>query len=367
MSQQSSVTNPGVTEPNSNGFDTVLFNSLQTAYRSGELSPERIRLQAEVLPPSPEQLLNPAQLSQVNQAEYTVLGNQAVARGEVAAVVLAGGMATRFDFDAPKGLFPIVGQVSFLELKVRALCGQGIAIYLMTSFHTHQATLDFLEAHDYFGHREKVFLFQQFRLPRISPSGEVRSTDTGLDFATCGHGDFVEALRQSGLLSQFLAQGGRWLLFSNIDNLGASFDPLLLGAHISSGVDMSIEVAAKVPGDKGGAPALVDGRLQLVEEFLFPADFDQDQIQVFNTASYIFTAAALDRDFDLPWYVVKKQVDSEPVLQFEHLAGDLSRELSEQVLLVDRAERFLPVKQLEDAPQAAPLIRRKYAELLGPA
>lgn len=341
-----------------------IFDELLAQYNSGELSPERIRLQASVEPPGPDEVLDLITLPQSERQVLSDIGEEAVAAGEVAAIVLAGGMATRFSFDAPKGLFPIVGEMSFLEIKVRALCGQGIEMFLMTSFHTHKATLAFLEKHDYFGHREQVHLFQQFRLPRISPQGEVRTVNGQIDHATSGHGDFVEALRQSGLLSKFLARGGRWLLFSNIDNLGASFDTTLLGAHIRSGVDMSIEVAAKAPGDKGGAPARVNNRLQLVEEFLFPENFDQNQITVFNTASYIFSAAVLDRDYHLPWYVVKKQVDGETVLQFEHLAGDLSRELSEQFLLVQRDERFLPVKQLEDASSVEPLIRAKYAHLI---
>lgn len=341
-----------------------IFEQLLNQYRSGELSPERIRLQASVEPPTADEVLDLSTLPAAERQVLSDIGEEAVAAGEVAAIVLAGGMATRFSFNAPKGLFPIVGEMSFLELKVRALCGQGIELFLMTSFHTHAATVEFLERHDFFGHRAKVHLFQQFRLPRIYPDGEVRKINDEIDHATSGHGDFVEALRQSGLLGKFLSKGGRWLLFSNIDNLGASFDPTLLGAHIRSGVDMSIEVAAKAPGDKGGAPARVDGRLQLVEEFLFPEHFDQNQIHVFNTASYIFSAAVLDREFQLPWYVVKKTVDGEAVLQFEHLAGDLSRELSEQVLLVEREERFLPVKQLEDAPTVEPLIRKKYSHLI---
>lgn len=341
-----------------------VFEELLAAYRSGELSPERIRLQAEVGPPQPEDILDLGDKSAAERQRLGETGLNAVARNEVAAIVLAGGMATRFSFDAPKGLFEIVDGKTFLEVKILSLCGIGIDLYLMTSFHTHEPIQAFLEAHDYFGQRERIRLFQQFRLPRISPDGEVRRVNGEIDYATSGHGDFVPALQQSGLLGDFLRRGGRWLLFSNIDNLGASFDPLLLGQHLHSGVEMSIEVAAKAPGDKGGAPARVDERLQLVEEFLFPADFDQNQIRVFNTASYIFSAASLEQRFHLPWYVVSKKAGGETVLQFEHLAGDLSRELSLQCLLVNRDERFLPVKQLEDAPVVAPLIRQKYADLL---
>lgn len=341
----------------------IPFEPLLAAYRSGQLSPDNIRLTETVEAPRAEDILDLSQLDVSQKQQLIELGQTAVARGEVAAIVLAGGMATRFDYSAPKGLFPIVGEHSFLEIKIRALCGQGIHLFLMTSFHTYQPLLDFLEAQDYFGFRDLVSLFQQFKLPRIYANGEIRRVNGEIDYATSGHGDFVAALKQSQLLDQFLAKGGKWLLFSNIDNLGASFDPLLLGQHIQSGVDMSIEVAAKAPGDKGGAPARVSGRLQLVEEFLFPENFDQNQIQVFNTASYIFSAQALQADYDLPWYIVNKKVDGESVLQFEHLAGDLSCSMPLQCLFVDRDQRFLPVKQLTDAPKVEPLIRQKYQQL----
>lgn len=340
------------------------FAELQAAYRSGQLSPERIRLEAKVSPPVPEDILNLDHISSAAWQQLAAEGRAAVAQGQVAAVILAGGMATRFDFDAPKGLFPILPPMTFLEIKVRSLCAEGIPLLIMTSFHTHAAIEAFLNQHDWFGFRDKISLFQQFRLPRISPDGEIRTVNGETDYATAGHGDFVEALQESGLLTDFLARGGKYLLFSNIDNLGASFEPVLLGLHLQQQAEMSIEVAAKAPGDKGGAPARVNDRLQLVEEFLFPADFDQNQIQVFNTATYIFSAEALQGQHPLPWYVVKKQVDGQPVLQFEHLAGDLSRSLRISCVQVPRETRFLPVKQLDDAEAMQPLLRKKYARLL---
>lgn len=337
---------------------------LRAAYLAGELNPENIRLQAAVSPPEAGDILDIQSLSAAEQADLRALGQAAVAAGEVAALVLAGGMATRFAYPEPKGLFPIVGEVTFLELKVRSLCSQGIPLLIMTSFHTHQPILDALEAHDYFGYRGQVQLFQQYRLPRLLPDGEVKLKDGAPDYATAGHGDFVTALQQHGLLERFMQEGGKYLLFSNIDNLGATFEPLILGLHMQRAVQMTIEVAAKAPGDKGGAPARVADRLQIVEEFLFPADFDQDRIQVFNTATYVFSASALLQPADLPWYVVRKTVEGEAVLQFEHLAGDLSAQLEILCLQIDRDERFLPVKTQQDVETVLPLIRRKYGHLL---
>lgn len=339
---------------------TPLFNQLLNQFKSGHLSPEACRLRQPVTPPAAGDIHDVRTLSPQAKAEFAALGQAALAERQVGAIVLAGGMATRFAYTQPKGLFPILGEDTFLALKIENLKAHGVPLYLMTSFHTHAAIMAYLEAHDYFGYREAIHLFQQSQLPRIYRDGSVRHVDGQVEYATSGHGDFVEALQTSGLLAAFQAQGGKVLLFSNIDNLGATVDPVLIGMHLQSGKEMTIEVAAKAPGDKGGAPARVADRLQIVEEFLFPVHFDQDQITVFNTASYLFQVEALTRDCYLPWYVVEKKVEGQTVLQFEHLAGDLSRELSLCCLEVERDERFLPVKRMEDADTVRPLIARKF-------
>lgn len=343
---------------------STLSQTLISRFQSGELQPENLRLKAQVTPPRAEDIHGPENWSEEQLSALRSQGEAALTQGEVGAIVLAGGMATRFAYTLPKALFPILGEQTFLELKIRSLKALDIPLYLMTSFHAHAPIAQFLEEHHWFGYRDKIFLFEQFHLPRIYRDGSLRKVEGEIEYATSGHGDFVEALQKSGLLQRFMQAGGKYLLFSNIDNLGATPDPLLLGLHIDKGSEMSIEVAAKAAGDKGGAPARVNDRLQLVEEFLFPADFDQDSIAVFNTASYIFSAPVLERQFDLPWYAVEKKVDGQAVIQFEHLAGDLSRELKVCVVQVARDSRFLPVKRQEDVETVRPLIEAKFAGLL---
>jgi len=340
-----------------------LFQHLLNAYSSGELNPETFQIRGSIEPPRVSDILDYTSLDQTSQESYFELGQAAIQRGEVGALVLAGGMATRFAFEQPKALYPILDDHTFLELKIESYKPYNIPMYIMTSFHTHQPTLAFLETHNYFGYKRKIFLFQQFRLPRIYPDGTLRKVNDEIEYAASGHGDFVEAFRESQLLYHFKGRGGKYLLFSNIDNLGASVDPTLLGLYLTHEPEMLVEVAAKVPGDKGGAPARVGGRFQIVEEFLFPADFNQDSIQVFNTATYIFKAKVLEREFELPWYVVEKKVEEQRVVQFEHLAGDLSRELEILCVKINRGERFLPVKRRQDAETIQPFLRQKFSSL----
>ena len=346
------------------------FETLARKFRSGAWSAADNILKAAVTPPVPGDIaVLPPRGSEERRA-LEARGEDALRQGKLGLVILAGGMATRFNWDRPKGVYPIYEGKSFLGWKLewaRVICGDRLPIYIMTSFHTQDAVAAHLAEHEYFGvDPDRVRLFQQFRYPRLLASGEGFVDPRGQeDSAAPGHGDFPAALRQAGLLAEFLAAGGTTLLFSNVDNLGATPDMAIVGWHLASGVEMTAEVAAKAPGDRGGAPARVDGRLQLVEGFAFPPDVDQNAIGVFNTATYCFEARALDRDFELPWYVVEKQVDATAVIQFEHLAGDLSASLKFGAVQVDRDDRFIPVKGQADVAQAQILLARKAQSLHG--
>ncbi|MDD9944857.1 MAG: UTP--glucose-1-phosphate uridylyltransferase [Myxococcales bacterium] len=83
-------------------------------------------------------------------------------------------------------------------------------------------------------------------------------------------------LRDSGALSRFRSQGGKVLTMSNVDNLGATLAPGVIGADLASGNEMTVEVVERRPGEPGGAPARVGGKLQIVEDFRFPQGFSLD-------------------------------------------------------------------------------------------
>ena len=87
----------------------------------------------------------------------------------------------------------------------------------------------------------------------------------------------------------------------------------------------------------GGAPALVDGRLGLLEGPQFPPGFDQELIRVFNTNSATIAVGALERDFDLPWLYVRKTVDGRPAVQLERLYHQIAWELPTTFLEVPRS------------------------------
>jgi UTP--glucose-1-phosphate uridylyltransferase len=271
-------------------------------------------------------------------------GNQAIARGEVGVVILAGGMATRFG-GVVKAAVPVAGGKSFLAVKVAdvRLAAPRAPIYVMTSAATHDRIVEQVKQEELTG----VECFPQLVSLRLTPAGGLHLEDGKPSPYATGHGDLTFALRARGVLEAFRARGGKVLYMSNVDNVAATLEPAVIGAHLASGAAVTAEVVRKVPGDRGGAPARVDGHPQIVESFRFPPGFDQDSLPLFNTNSFVFDAEAIDRDFDLTFFRVEKQVESGTVIQFERLVGQLTAHLPSHFLEVPRA-RFLPVKDPEE-------------------
>jgi UTP--glucose-1-phosphate uridylyltransferase len=336
------------------GWDERGFEALRTRLRAGAAESDNV-IRGRVAPPEPGDVRPlPAPGSHARKT-LEARGREALRTGLVGAVVLAGGMATRFGGVVKAGVEAVEGR-TFLDLKlsdVARLAARDdarIPIYVMTSFATHDEVEQLCRSHD--TPLAPVRCFPQYISLRLAPDGSLfRDEGDSLSPYAPGHGDLPFALRRSGLLGEFVQRGGRFLYMSNVDNLGATLDPAVIGAHLESGAQVTAEVVRKEPGDKGGAPARVDGAPQIVESFRFPPGFDQDTIPVFNTNSFVLDATALDRDFPLTWFVVRKKVEGRDAVQFERLVGELTALLPTAFLEVERHGpdgRFQPVKDPEE-------------------
>ena len=344
------------------GFDQAEFLALRQSFLSGKLGVDSNRIRGKVEPPRLEDVKRLPALDSPERKRLAALGVQAMRRGEVGCVVLAGGMATRFG-GVVKAAVPALSGRTFLSLKlggVRLTAEQlesRVPVFVMTSFATDaeiRRMLPELESASV-----PVSAFAQFISLRLRLDGELFRDGNAVSPYAPGHGDLSFALRRSGVLGRFLAQGGRLLYMSNVDNLAATLDPAVIGAHIDSGCAITAEVVSKDSGDAGGAPARVDGTLQIVESFRFPTDFSEDQIPVFNVNSFVLDAHAIDREFPLSWFAVRKKVAGQEAIQFEHLVGELTAFASTQCLHVDRDGadgRFQPVKDPEELARRAPQI-----------
>src|SRR5207247_1139881 len=151
-----------------------------------------------------------------------------------------------------------------------------------------------------------------------------------------------------------------------------------IGHHLESGADMTAEVTEKrrtASGqwDKGGAPCLVDGKLQLVEGFRFPKDFQQELLPDFSTNNMLFSADGIDKEIHLEPHVVRKTVDDKPALQLESITCEASglRDAQDRPLLglsllrVPRegpTGRFFPVKEPIDLETLRPVLKQRLEE-----
>jgi UTP--glucose-1-phosphate uridylyltransferase len=337
------------------GFDLVTFERLkQRLAATGDLAAGNI-LHGKIEPPAPGDLVELPAEDSAAHAALRARGEAALAAGEVGVVVLAGGMATRWGGGVKAVVEALAGR-SFLSLKLDDVrrtsqrLGARIPIYIIASFCTHDAIADAIA--DAARPLVPIELVPQFVSMRVFRDGSiVREADGQPSLYATGHGDLPFALRRSGALGRFLAGGGKTLFMSNVDNLAATLDPAVIGAHTAQGRAITVEVVRAEPGDKGGAPARVDGQLQIVEGFRFPADFPIARLPTFNTNTFTLDAGSLDRDFPLSWFSVSKQVGGREVVQFERLVGELTAFLPATYLVVPRQPpygRFQPAKDPEE-------------------
>jgi UTP--glucose-1-phosphate uridylyltransferase len=338
------------------GFDEALFGSLQGRVAAGELSPETNLVRGEMEPPAPGDITHLPAPGERGYGDAREAGIDALARDEVAQVILAGGMATRFG-GVVKAVLTAVDGKSFLEAKLQQtialeeLLGCRIPVTLMTSF----ATDDAIRAHVAERGLGEPLVFSQFVSLRLEANGELfRDAEGNASLYAPGHGDLFQALQRSGTLGALRELGVRTVTISNVDNLGARVDPVVVGSHLLAGKPLTCEVARK-EGDMGGAPVRVDGRLQLVEGPRFPPSFDQDRAPVFNTNTALFDIDALDVDYDLTWLYVEKAVEERTAVQLERLYHEASALVPSQYLEVPRRGargRFSPIKTPADLDRA---------------
>jgi len=294
------------------------------------------------------------QLSPEQRAQCHALGEQALRSGQCALVVLAGGMATRMG-GVTKALVPVFDGKTFLDLRLgeqdslARQYGKRPPLWLMTSHATHEGIEEALgqklDGWD-------IALFRQSLSVRLDQDFQLFLDGGQPSLHSPGHGDLPESLKASGLLTRFVQSGGRYVLVTNLDNLGGGLDPVLIGWHLSHGAPVTCEVVDKVGSDRGGIPIVVDGKLVVLEEFRIPPNFDPSQVRVFNVNSFAFDARALDElDMDWTYFEVTKKVGDRPVIQYERLINEVTSHLLTKYVRVPRqgvSSRFMPVKDYDE-------------------
>ncbi len=310
-------------------------------------------------------------------------GEQVIREGRVAAMMVAGGQATRLGVDIPKGAFPIgpVSGASLFQIFAEGIAasneryGVRIPWYVMTSKANHAATTSYFEEHDYFGlNPADVLFFSQSMIPVADEKGKILLEEKHkVAMSPNGHGGSLTALAETGMLADMTARGVEFISYFQVDNpLVKPVDPEFVGAHVTRGSQMSSLTMGKASdGEKVGLFIEIDEKLTIVEYSDFPEAMmslkDADGRRKFDLANiavhvldvaFVESMTSGDAGRALPWHRASKKVstvdlasgtfvapDSPNAVKLEMFVFDaLPLARTTMLLRTERSERFSPVK-----------------------
>jgi UDP-N-acetylglucosamine/UDP-N-acetylgalactosamine diphosphorylase len=342
------------------------------------------------LPPMERvQPVQPVRLESAD-AQSRSLGEEALRRGEVAALVVAGGQGSRLRATDPKGMFeigPVSGKTLFQihaekVLAVHRKFGRPVPLLVMTSPATDAKTREFFARQGFFGlPAAEVFFFCQGTMPAVDrETGRLLLESHGsLALSPNGHGGVLLALQQSGLLGMLQERGIRDIAYFQVDNpLVKVADPLFLGHHRARQAEVSVKVLAKkTPEDRMGNLVLVDGRCCIIEYFDLPRELAHERdgqgklrFTAGSPAIHIFDVDFLDRVSrragGQPFHAAEKKVPyindagqrveplKENALKFEMFIFDAFPHAERWVVVeTSREDEFAPLKNASgpDSPE----------------
>lgn len=392
------------------GFDQDQHDRIRKDLKSGRIGLAKNRLPVNTIIEDVEKADINLQEDLTN-SELIRIGNDSIKNGELAIVTLAGGVGSRWTKGAGvvKSLNPFVRfngkHRNFLEVhlaktkKTQTESSVQLQHVFTTSYLTHSAIAEFVESSMAQTSGTKVYLssgkviglrlipterdlrFLWEEMPqqqldeqaqklreslRAALIGWSRSAGEAEDYrdnipSQCihpvGHWYEIPNLFLNGTLKKVIDDNPsvKHLLVHNIDTLGASADPALLGFHIKNQNTMSAEVITRRLEDHGGGLGKINGQLRLIEGMALPNERQEFSLSYYNTNTFWINIDKLLAIFGLtrqelgdqvkvkqavyriaslmPSYITIKDVkkrwgkgqeDVFPVAQFEKLWGDMT-------------------------------------------
>ncbi|MBO6215054.1 MAG: UDPGP type 1 family protein [Lachnospiraceae bacterium] len=332
--------------------------------------------------------------------EYREKGLEAIRKGRIGAVLLAGGMGTRLGSDRPKGELNvgINRELSIFNCLINNLrevtgeAGVSIPLFVMTSEKNDIETREYFKKNNYFDYPAgDVYFFVQQMAPAVDYDGKLLMEEPGrLATSPNGNGGWFASLKRAGLLDTVHQRGIDYINIFAVDNvLQRIADPVFIGATIDAGADCGSKVVMKNdPYEKVGVMCLEDGRPSIVEYYDLSDDMANEVDDKGNFTygagvilNYLFLVSRLEEivDVALPVHVVEKKIpyiDGDKKLikpeepngyKFESLAVDMIRLMEGCVPFeVVREKEFAPIKNLhgiDSLDSARELLQKNGIEL----
>lgn len=351
----------------------------------------------DVIEPMP--YTDASKLTEEEKEKYLEKGDEIIALGKYAVVMVAGGQGTRLGHNGPKGTFDmgLDSHKSLFELFCDKLktakdkYGVVIPWYIMTSKENNADTVRFFEENDFFGYKEGIKLFfKQGEFPMIDTTGKVIIGENGLiKEAADGHGGLFEAMVKNGVLEDMQENGVEWIFTCAVDNpLAKLVDPLLVGYAETNGMKAaSVSIVKNSAKERVGVFCKRNSRPSVVEytevtdemanavdennEFLYGES--HIMMNLFNIN--VIEGIAKEK---LPYHTAFKKcnylnedgeiiVATEPnAYKFESFIFDAFDRLDNLgILRYNREECFAPIKNAEgnDSPETARKLYKKYYNL----
>jgi len=311
---------------------------------------------------------------------FKSIGIKSIRDNEVAAVLLAGGMGTRLGSDNPKGMYNIGVQkdLYIFECLINNLldvvreANTWIHLFVMTSDKNNDATIAFMQEHDYFGYNsEYVHFFKQEMAPTTDYDGKIYLEEKWkLSTSPNGNGGWFISMKNAGLIDVVHNEGIQWLNVFSVDNvLQRIADPCFVGAVLDKKCSVGSKVVRKTsPEEKVGVMCLEDGKPSIVEYYELTDEMKNAKDEKGNpsynfgvTLNYLFRVLDLEKimENEMPLHIVEKKIEyiddnGNKVIpekpngyKYETLVLDMIHQMDSCLPFeVDREKEFAPIKNL---------------------
>jgi len=317
---------------------------------------------AEIKPLNKDEVSYISNIDNIKKQEYFLLGEELLRKSQFAYFIMAGGVATSMGGCA-KAIVTAKENKSFIQIKldhiryIQKKYNCKVPVILMTSKETDNEIDNFINSNNLLKDIELIKIVQPVtvRFTKEKDELKIAKINNKISFVPGGHYDSFILLNE--IKEDLKSKNIKTIFINNIDNLGATIDPIIIGCHLSQKSLFTPEIARKEKNDKGGTFAKINDELRLLEGPMVPEDYQEtfsDTLvhKYFNT-NLIYLETDIFEYFDeinnkVPVFINKKNFDGIDVFGFEGAVGLVFGLKKSSLIAVDRQTRFLPIKYLSD-------------------